>query len=80
VLVTLSLEDTRGLDVRFVLECKDRRLGMAKTMEELQKAIENHGATAAIAVFSRQERAPSPLPFSWSGSRAILVVDKDDPD
>lgn len=80
LLVTLNAEDTCGLDARFVLECKDRRLGMAKTMEELEKALENHGATAAVAVFSRQELAPSPLPFSWSGNRAVLVYDKEDPD
>jgi len=52
---------------------------MSKTMEELAKAIENHNAQTAIAVFSRQEFAPGPLPFSWSGNRAVLVYDKDDP-
>ena len=79
-LVTISAEDTCGQEARFVLECKDRRLGMSKTMEELAKAIENHSARAAIAVFSRQANAPSPLPFYWSGNRAVLTYDKDDPD
>ena len=79
-LVTINSEDTCGQDARFVLECKDRRLGMTKTMDELAKAIENHAATAAIAVFSRQALAPSPLPFYWSGNRAVLTYDKDDPD
>ncbi len=79
-LVTLAAEDTCGQEARFVLECKDRRLSMPKTMDELARAIENHGAQAAIAVFSRQEFAPVPLPFSWSGNRAVLVYDKDDPD
>jgi hypothetical protein len=78
-LVTINAEDTCDEAARFVLECKDRRLGMSKTMEELDKAIENHDAQAAIAVFSRQEFAPGPLPFSWSGNRAVLVYDKDDP-
>ena len=78
-LVTINAEDICGEEARFVVECKDRRLGMSKTMEELAKAIENHGAQAAIAVFSRQEFAPGPLPFSWSGNRAVLVYDKDDP-
>ena len=80
LLVIVNPEDTGGQEVRFVLECKDRRLSMPKTREELGKAIENHGARAAIAVFSRAELAPSPLPFSWSGNRAILVYDKDEPD
>jgi len=79
-LVTINAEDTCGEEARFVIECKDRRLGMAKTMRELAKAMDNHDARAAIAVFSRAEHAPSPLPFSWSGNRAILVYDKEAPD
>jgi len=38
--------------------------------------MDNHAAGAAIAVFSRAEHAPSPIPFSWSGNRAVLVYDK----
>jgi hypothetical protein len=79
-LVTINAEDTCGHEVRFVLECKDRRLSVPKTREELGKATENHGAQAAIAVFSRADFAPNSLPFSWSGNRALLVYDKDDPD
>ena len=79
-LVTVNTEDTCGEEARFVLECKDGRLSMPKTMDELAKAIDNHDAQAAVAVFSRQEFAPGPLPFSWSGNRAVLVYDKDDPD
>jgi hypothetical protein len=79
-LVTINPEDTCGEEARFVIECKDRRLSTAKTMEELGKAMDNHAAGAAIAVFSRAEHAPSPIPFSWSGNRAVLVYDKDDPD
>jgi hypothetical protein len=79
-LVTINTEDTCGQEVRFVLECKDRKLGMAKTMEQITKAIENHSARAGIVVFSRQDLAPSPLPFSWSGNRAVLVYDKSQAD
>lgn len=79
-LVTVNVEDTVGEEARFVLECKDRHLGMSKTMDELAKAIKNHAGRAAIAVFSRQELAPTPLPFYWTGNRAVLVYDKEDPD
>jgi hypothetical protein len=79
-LVTINPEDTCGQEARFILECKDRRLSMPKTMEELDKALSNHDAQAGIAVFSRQEYAPTPLPFSWSGNRAILVYNKEAPD
>jgi hypothetical protein len=79
-LVTVNAEDTCGEEARFVIECKDRRLSMAKTMQELAKAMDNHGAQAAVAVFSPAENAPSPLPFSWSANRAVLVCDKEVPD
>jgi hypothetical protein len=79
-LVTINPEDTCGAEARFVIECKDRRLSMSKTMEELAKAMDNHAARAAIAVFSRAEHAPGQLPFYPSGNRAVLVYDKDDPD
>jgi hypothetical protein len=79
-LVTLSTDDTCGNAARFVLECKDRKLSMTKAMAELDKSMDNHSALAAIAVFSRQELAPTPIPFSWSGNRAVLVYDKDEPD
>jgi hypothetical protein len=80
LLVTINPQDTGGRKVRFVLECKDRRLSMPKTREELGKAIDNHAARAAIAVFSRADYAPNPLPFSWSGNQAVLVYDKNEPD
>jgi hypothetical protein len=66
-LVTINAEDTCGEETRFVIECKDRRLSMSKTMDELGKAMDNHGAQAAIAVFSRDQHAP---PRSRSPGRA----------
>ena len=53
---------------------------MQKTLDELARAMANQSALAGIAVFSRQELAPTPVPFLWSGNRAVLVYDKDDPD
>jgi hypothetical protein len=47
-LVTINAEDTCGEEARFVTECKDRHLSMTKTMNELDKAMDNHGAQAAI--------------------------------
>lgn len=79
-LVTVNLDDTCGLEARFVLESKDRNLSMSKTMAELDGAMRNHGAAAAIAVFARADLAPVSLPFWYSGNRAILVFDKEHPD
>jgi hypothetical protein len=79
-LVTICQEDTCGLPARFVLEAKDRSLSMAKTLGELDAAMANHQAAAAIAVFARAELAPVTLTFWHSGNRAILVYDKECPD
>lgn len=80
LLVSLSTDDTSGEEVKFVLETKDRSLSMTKTLAELDKALANHGASAAVAVFSHQGLAPTSVPFWWSGNHAVLVYDKDDPD
>jgi hypothetical protein len=80
LVVNLNAADTCGEGARFVLECKDTKLSMPKTMAELEKALDNRGALAAIAVFSHQSLAPTPLPFMPTGNRAIVVYDKDDPD
>lgn len=78
--VSINPDDTAGNDARFAVECKDRKLSHAKVMEELDRGAANHDAVAALAVFSRQELAPTKMPFVWWGDRAILVYDKDDPD
>jgi hypothetical protein len=78
--ITICQDDTCGLEARFVLEAKDRGLSMSKTMAELDAAMHNHDAVAAIAVFARADLAPVSLPFWYSGNRAILIFDKDRPD
>ena len=79
-LVIVNEDDTCGLPAKFVLEAKDCPLSMSKAMAELDGALANHDAQAAILVFARQEHAPLTLPFWYSGNRAIVVFDKDDPD
>ena len=78
--VTLNVDDTPGTEARYVLEAKDRKLGLRAIFTELAEAMENRGAGAAIAVFSSQNRAPSSVPFSYRGDKAIVVLDKDEPD
>ena len=78
--ITLSLDDTRGVCVRIVAEIKDRRLGQKSTFEELDRAMANREAFVGIAVFSRQEHAPSTEPFSFWGPYGIVVLDKDELD
>jgi hypothetical protein len=80
LLVTLCPDDTAGAPVRFVLEAKDQKLSMTKTLAELDAALANHDAAAAIAVFAGEHLAPMGVTFWYSGNRAILVYPKADPD
>ena len=78
--VTLNRDDTYGIEARFVLEVKNRPLNLRKTMAELDEAIANREALAAIAVFRSQEQAPTSVPFQYSDDKAIVVLDPDDGD
>lgn len=75
--VTLCLDDTFGTTARYALELKDRRLGQTATFEELERAMANRDASVAIAVFSRQQNAPTSSSFAYWGNYAIVVLDKD---
>ena len=75
--VTLNHEDTHGLEGRVVLEAKSRNLNMRKTLEELDDALTNRAALAAIAVFSRQDQAPTSVPFHYTDTKAIVVLDQE---
>jgi hypothetical protein len=61
--VTLNRDDTHGVEARFALEMKNRALNMRKTMAELDQALGNRDALAAIAVFRSQEQAPTSVPW-----------------
>lgn len=76
-LVTLNHEDTHGLEGRFVIEAKNRKLSMRVTLDELDQSLQNRGALAAVATFTTQEQAPTAAPFHYSDSKAIVVFDKD---
>jgi hypothetical protein len=78
--VTLNRDDTHGAEARFALEMKNRPLNMRKTMAELDEALCNRDALAAIAVFRSQEQAPTSVPFQHYDDKAIVVFDPDDAD
>jgi hypothetical protein len=78
--VTLNREDTHGIEARFTLEMKNRKLNMRTTMAELEEALANRDALAAIAVFRSQDQAPTPVPFQHFDDKAIVVLDPDDED
>jgi hypothetical protein len=78
--VTLNRDDTHGAEARFVLEMKNRPLNMRKTMSELDEALGNRDALAAIAVFRSQEQAPTAVAFAHFDDKAVVVLDPDDED
>jgi hypothetical protein len=78
--VTLNREDTRGQAGRFVLEVKKRKLGMRKIQDELDEAMQNRAALAALAVFDSQANAPTAVPFHYVDDKAIVVLDGDGTD
>jgi hypothetical protein len=78
--VTLSRDDTHGIEGRFVLEAKSGKLNMRKTMEELDAALENRDASAAVAVFASQACAPTSVAFHYCDNKAIVVLDKEELD
>ncbi len=80
VVVTISPEDVNGANVCYTLEAKDRKLGRKAILHELDLAIANRGALAAVAVFARADQAPGYVPFQTHGDKAIAVFDKDELD
>jgi hypothetical protein len=76
--VTLNRDDTFGCDACFTIEVKNRKLNLRSTLAELDEAMGNREAHAAIAVFRSQEQAPTAVPFMYSDDKAIVVLDPDD--
>lgn len=80
LLVTLDPRATRGHAVRVVIECKDKALRQRQALDEIDAAIANRQAQVGIMTFASQGQAPIPGPFAVFGNRAIVVVDKTNPD
>ena len=79
IVVTLCDEETAGGGC-YVVEAKNRRLSINAIWRELDQAMANWEATAAIAVFASGDQAPTGLPFWYSGDRGVVVLDREDPD
>jgi hypothetical protein len=78
--ITLNRDDTFGCDACFAIEVKNRKLNLRSTLAELDEAMCNREAHAAVAVFRSQEQAPTAVPFMYSDDKAIVVLDPDDYD
>jgi hypothetical protein len=78
--VALNPADTNGEEPSYVLEAKDSPKKLPEIMKELDQAMANRGAVAAIAVFARAEQSPTKLPFQPFDNKAVVIFDKDAPD
>ena len=63
-----------------MLEIKDRKVGMSAILAELDNAQANRSSLASVAVFSRDRNCPAAGPFTYHGTRALAVLDKETPD
>lgn len=78
----LNPRDSGGRDLRIVIEAKDRKLSMPKALAELDDAMINRDAQAAVIIFASPAQAPlagQPL-RAVHGNRILLVYDKDERD
>jgi hypothetical protein len=80
IVVTINPEETPGRAVRYVVEAKDKSLILKKALDELDAAMRNRNAEAAIMVFARQDVCPSKEPFQPFDHKAIVVLDKEELD
>lgn len=62
---------------RYVLEVKDKPLTLKAALTELEQAMANRDAGAAVMVFARSNQSPVRSPFQWFDSKALVVLDKD---
>jgi hypothetical protein len=80
--VELNPRDTGGRQRRIVVEAKDRKLSMEKTLDELDAAMVNRDAQVGVIAFAKPGQAPlagKPLRIIH-GNRIVLVYDKDEQD
>jgi hypothetical protein len=80
IVVTINPDETPGRAVRYVVEAKDRSLTLKRTLDELDAAMRNRNADAAVMVFAGQDVCPSKEPFQPFDHKAIVVLDREELD
>lgn len=80
IVVTLNPQAVGGRSAKFVIEAKNRKLGLRRVLNELDLAMTNREAQAAVAVFAASDQAPVPVSFVPFDNKAIVVMDDGSPD
>jgi hypothetical protein len=78
--LSLDPRQTRGADVRVVIEAKDRPVSSRSMREELAAAKQNRSAAVALVCFSAAHAPAGVAPFDVRGSDVYCVVDPDTPE
>lgn len=75
--VCIDPSRTRGVDLRIVVEAKDRTVPMRRFATELAEARENRRATVSLAVFTPAAAPSGVAPLALIGSDVFCVYDPD---
>jgi hypothetical protein len=79
-LVTIDPRQTRGSDLRIVVECKDRQVSGKAMREELVEAKRNRSAAVALVVFTPAHAPAGIAPFDVRRDDVYCVIDPLAPD
>ena len=80
IVVSINPTETPGRNVRYVVEAKDKPMGLKKALDELDAAMRNRNADAGLMVFASQAACPIKEPFQWFDHKALVVLDKEELD
>jgi hypothetical protein len=78
--LTVSPDQTRGAEVRVVIEAKDRAMSGAAMRDELRAAKTNRGANVGLVVFTPSHAPSGIAPFDVRAGDVYCVVDPEAPE
>lgn len=79
-LLTMDAKQTRGAELRIVVECKDRSMSGREMREELEAAKRNRAACVALVCFSTTNAPSGIAPFDVRAGNVYCVLDPEAPD
>lgn len=79
-LLTMDARQSRGAELRIVVECKDRPMSGRAMREELEAAKRNRAACVALVCFSTTHAPSGIAPFDVRAGDVYCVLDPEAPD
>ena len=78
--LTINPAHAAGVDLRVVIEAKDRSISMREMRDEIRAAKANRGAAVGLVVFSPAHAPSGIAPFDLRAGDVYCVVDPEAPD